>query len=63
MKQLITEKVENTLKEESQLREDEVLTVYRATKDKVLHFIQKDNNAGVRDAAVALLTTFKVLLS
>ena len=28
----------------------------------MIHFIQKENNASVRDASVSLLTTFKMLL-
>jgi hypothetical protein len=61
VKQLIIEKVDQSLNEE-QLREDELISLFKVIKDKVINFIQKDTNAGVRDASVLLLTSFKTLL-
>lgn len=47
------------LKEQKCLKEDDLQIMFKATKEKIIGFIQKDTNAGVRDAAVSLLTTFK----
>lgn len=35
------------------------MNMFKTIKDKVIGFIQKDTNAGVRDAAVLLLINFK----
>ena len=43
-------------------QQEEILSIFKSTKDKILTMIQKDTNAGVRDASVALLTTFKAYL-
>lgn len=41
---------------------EDLLQIFKVTKDKLIGFIQKDTNAGVRDAAVSLLITFKSTL-
>lgn len=61
VKQLIIEKVDQTMNEE-ELKDEELVALFKVIKDKIINFIQKDTNAGVRDAAVLLLTTFKTLL-
>lgn len=50
------------MEESKSLKEDDHLQIFKLVKEKVIGFIQKDNNAGVRDAAVSLLTSFKALL-
>ena len=42
--------------------EEDLASIFKNVKDKIISFIQKDTNAGVRDAAVSFLTTFKHLL-
>lgn len=59
VKQLILEKVAGLLIEE---RQEEALAIFKATKDKIVAFVQKDTNANVRDAAVGLLAVFKIIL-
>jgi hypothetical protein len=61
VKQLIIEKIDQSLNEE-QLKEDDLIALFKVIKDKLITFIHKDTNAGVRDASVLLLTTFKALL-
>jgi hypothetical protein len=36
--------------------------MFKSFKDKLINFVQKENNASVRDASVSLLITFKMLL-
>lgn len=63
VKQLILEKSEAILLESSErVREDELISIFKLLKDKLLAFIHKDTNAAVRDAGVSLLTAFKALL-
>ena len=40
-----------------------MLGIFKVIKERLIAFIQKDNNANVRDAAVAVLATFKSKLS
>lgn len=61
VKQFILEKMDATIKQED-IKKEERLALFKAIKDKTLNFVQKETNASVRDAAVSLLTTFKVLL-
>jgi hypothetical protein len=44
------------------LRDEEVANIFKSVKDKIVNFILKDTNASVRDAAVQLLTTFKMMI-
>jgi hypothetical protein len=64
VKQLLLEKIDWTLSEENSLNLDEtqLCSIFKTVKDKLISFIQKDTNANVRDAAVALLGTFKAYL-
>jgi hypothetical protein len=39
-----------------------MINMFKIIKDKIITFIQKDTQAGVRDAAVSLLITFKAHL-
>lgn len=68
VKQLILERVDLTLIEEQTqplraLKEDELVSIFKVIKDKIIGLIQKDTNAAVRDAAVSLLITFKAFLN
>lgn len=65
VKQMLMEKIDLTLSEDSNLCQDEtqLSLIFKSIKEKIIGFIQKDTNAGVRDAAVSLLTTFKAFLS
>lgn len=64
VKQLIIEKCDYTIQEEALLRTDEAALagIFKQSKDKLISLIQKDTNANVRDAAVALLATFKAYI-
>jgi hypothetical protein len=56
----LLEKVDLSITEETkQISNDDLLSMFKIVKEKVLGFIQKDTNAGVRDAAVSLLINFK----
>ena len=60
---MLVEKVDTTLQEIFKgLKEEDLISIFKILKDKIIGMIQKDTNAGVRDAAVSLLTTFKALL-
>jgi predicted PurR-regulated permease PerM len=60
---LIVEKVDVIMNEEyTSLKDEELITIFKNIKDKIINLIQKDTIAAVRDAAVSLLTTFKALL-
>ena len=44
------------------MKEEELVSIFKVIKEKIIGLIQKDTNAAVRDAAVSLLTTFKAFL-
>ena len=65
VKQLLIEKLDITLIEDTTgIAQDEAqfAQIFKTIKEKIIGFIQKDTNAGVRDAAVSFLTTFKSYL-